>query len=107
LTLALEAEQQMQALTQDQIDAANSIKSEPVAWKHDCDALCMGIELWIARCPHCGKPRSTHPQPAQWSDLTDDEIKQLDFDNCNSLSFAQNQLNFARATEAKLREKNT
>ena len=38
---------------------------EPVAWKHDCDALCMGIELWIARCPHCGKPRSTHPQPAQ------------------------------------------
>ena len=29
-----------------------------VGWKHDCAALCANdIELWIDRCPHCGKPR--------------------------------------------------
>lgn len=26
-------------------------------WTHGCDALCNNIMLWIARCPHCGKPR--------------------------------------------------
>ena len=38
-----------------------------VGWKHDCAALCANdIELWIDRCPHCGKPRHNHPP-------TDDE----------------------------------
>jgi hypothetical protein len=33
-------------------------KQEPVTWKHDCAALLQNdIELWIDRCPHCGKPR--------------------------------------------------
>lgn len=41
-----------------------------VGWKHDCAALCANdIELWIDRCPHCGKPRHNHP-PA------DDELRQ-------------------------------
>ena len=30
---------------------------EPVAWTHSCPVLCLdGVELWIDRCPHCGKP---------------------------------------------------
>lgn len=38
-----------------------------VGWKHDCAALCANdIELWIDRCPHCGKPRHNRPP-------TDDE----------------------------------
>ena len=32
--------------------------------------------------------------------LTDEQIAHLDFDNCHSLSFAENQLAFARAVEA-------
>ena len=44
------------------------VESEPVGWKHDCAALCANdIELWIDRCPHCGKPRHNHPP-------TDDEL---------------------------------
>ena len=41
---------------------AAQAQAEPVAWKHDCAALLTNdVELWIDRCPHCGKPR---PQPA-------------------------------------------
>jgi hypothetical protein len=37
--------------------AALKAQSEPVAWKHDCAALLQNdVELWIDRCPHCGKP---------------------------------------------------
>lgn len=37
-------------------------QQEPVAWKHTCNALCVnGLELWIDKCPHCGKPRQKHP----------------------------------------------
>jgi hypothetical protein len=41
-------------------------KQEPVAWKHDCAALLQNdVELWVNRCPHCGKPSTTPPaQPA-------------------------------------------
>jgi len=29
----------------------------PVAWTHSCNVLCLdNVELWIDRCPHCGKP---------------------------------------------------
>ncbi len=39
-----------------------SEKKEYVAWKHDCSALLQNdIELWIDRCPHCGKPRIPTP----------------------------------------------
>ena len=30
-------------------------------WAHSCNALCMEIELWIARCPHCGRPAPKAP----------------------------------------------
>lgn len=30
---------------------------EPVGWAHSCNVLCLdNVELWIDRCPHCGKP---------------------------------------------------
>ena len=25
-------------------------------WNHGCNALCTEIDLWVNRCPHCGKP---------------------------------------------------
>lgn len=40
-------------------------KQEPVyveGWTHGCDALLGEIDLWIPRCPHCGKEA---PQPAK------------------------------------------
>ena len=44
-----------------------------VGWKHDCAALCANdIELWIDRCPHCGKPRHklhTSAQPDRTAEL--------------------------------------
>ena len=30
-------------------------------WTHSCNALCMEIELWIDRCPHCGRPAPKAP----------------------------------------------
>lgn len=30
-------------------------------WTHSCNALCMEIELWIDRCPHCGRPAPKSP----------------------------------------------
>ena len=42
-------------------------EGEVVAWHHGCNVLCADIDLWIDRCPHCGKPRpaAPAPQPAQ------------------------------------------
>ena len=37
-------------------------QQEPAVWNHDCAALLQNdVELWIDRCPHCGKPRTTPP----------------------------------------------
>lgn len=64
LTAALEQPAQQESVAAQQ---------EPVAWKHDCAALLTNdVELWIDRCPHCGKPRTTQ-QPAQ-QPLTDEQI---------------------------------
>jgi hypothetical protein len=39
-----------------------SVQQEPAAWKHDCAALLQNdVELWVDRCPHCGKPSATPP----------------------------------------------
>ena len=35
-------------------------------WAHSCNALCMEIELWIARCPHCGRPAPKAPTSKGW-----------------------------------------
>lgn len=33
----------------------------PEGWKHDCPILLTNdVELWISRCPHCGKPETNH-----------------------------------------------
>jgi hypothetical protein len=41
------------------------VHGEPVAWKHDCAALLQNdVELWVERCPHCGKPKDTTQQQA-------------------------------------------
>jgi len=33
------------------------VPKEPIGWTHSCPVLCLdGVELWIDRCPHCGKP---------------------------------------------------
>ena len=30
---------------------------EQSGWTHSCPVLCLdGVELWIDRCPHCGRP---------------------------------------------------
>jgi hypothetical protein len=54
---------------------APAAQGEPVAWKHDCAALLQNdVELWVARCPHCGKPKDTHPQQAS-EPMTDEQIE--------------------------------
>ena len=51
-------------------------EGEAVAWLHGCNVLCADIDLWIDRCPHCGKPRpaAPAPQPAQPKGLFVDMI---------------------------------
>ena len=56
--------------------AAPAPAVQPVAWKHDCAALCTNdVELWIDACPHCGKPHNTPPaqQPDPWRDAILDQ----------------------------------
>lgn len=88
---------------------------EPVAWMYDWDAEGESVKDWLskdydeAHSPSMGchniRPLYTRPQPArEWVGLTDDEIESLYFDN-----FSKKQLRwfaFARAIEAKLKEKN-
>lgn len=38
-------------------------EGEAVAWSHGCNVLCANIDLWVDRCPHCGKPRPAAPAP--------------------------------------------
>lgn len=48
-----------------EVDRELAQQGDPVAWRHNCNALCTdGLELWIDHCPHCGKPRTTHAE--QW-----------------------------------------
>jgi hypothetical protein len=50
-------------------------QGEPVAWKHDCAALLQNdVELWVARCPHCGKPTNTAQQQAS-EPMTPEQIE--------------------------------
>jgi hypothetical protein len=55
----------------------------PVAWKHDCAALLQNdVELWVDRCPHCGKPRATPPaaQPDYAWPTIEDYEKEVGFE---------------------------
>ena len=79
---------------------------EPVAWKHDCAALLQNnVELWVDRCPHCGKPRTTHPPQRTWVGLTDDEIAQA-IESINMLH-GDYATEVAYAIESKLKDKNS
>ena len=93
-------------------------QQEPVAWKHDCAALLTNnVELWIDRCPHCGKPCTSPPASKPWAGLTDEDIKEAEWllsaIKEHEAYTLQEQLLvegvdvFARAIEAKLKEKNT
>lgn len=56
------------------LEARQPMSDEPVAWKHDCSALCTNdVEFWIDRCPHCGKPRTAPAQPPR-QPMSDEQI---------------------------------
>ena len=87
--------------------AEQPAQQEPVAWKHDCAALLTNdVELWIDRCPHCGKPRTSPPAQRTWVGLTDEDIRQCSRDVV--AGGLENSVDrFAYAIETKLRDKNT
>lgn len=74
LIIAMNTLQKMNLTKQAEPSQLSDASLEPVAWKHDCAALCTnGVELWVDRCPHCGKP-SASPQPVKQEPVA---IKQL------------------------------
>jgi hypothetical protein len=72
---------------------------EPVAWMHRVDEDITEFNDFQA-CPKC-EPLYTHP-PKEWQGLSDDEIDIL---HEHSIAVGED-FEFARAIEAKLREKN-
>ena len=56
--LSLETRTAFEALAIQPDDSAlKECLAEPVGWTHSCPILCLdGVELWINKCPHCGKP---------------------------------------------------
>jgi hypothetical protein len=99
LKLALEAletsmypqQKQLQAITA--IKAALEAKDEP--WEKFCDSHC----VWTNHHPDCKLAQRT------WVGLTDDEIV-LIVAEC-AASHQHTDIHFAKAIEAKLKEKNT
>ena len=57
---------QIEAITALRAAIEATEKQDQVAWKHDCAALLQNdVELWVDRCSHCGKPRTTPPAAQQ------------------------------------------
>jgi len=83
-----------------ELEQLRKAQGEPVAWKHDCAALLQNdVELWVARCPHCGKPRDTHPQQAS-EPMTPEQINLAWDRSClANPTGAQQRFVFARAVE--------
>jgi hypothetical protein len=85
------SEEGLQHSLADMLSAAPSqqapvAQGEPVAWKHDCAALLQNdVELWVERCPHCGKPKDTTPQQAS-KPMTDEIESALEalVNRCNN-----------------------
>jgi len=128
LRLALDAlktsmypqQKQLQAITA--IEAALEAKDEPVAWRDA--AIRLGEELssvgpngyynmsakeWLDWAME-QNPKGEHSLPQRtWVGLTDDEIKPCWYEACQTDLELTSQLvvYFARAIEAKLKEKNT
>ena len=63
-----------------------------------------GVSDGVFECTAVRIPRP--PPKSEWVGLTDDEIAQLMF-KCDVIVTGPTQFNFARAIEAKLKEKNT
>ena len=76
-------------------------KQEPVAWMSDCDVGFKKSEFGTYPCV----PLYTHPK--EWVGLTDEEMKAaLVSVDANTQRFPPGFKAFARAIEAKLKEKN-
>ncbi len=49
--------EQLLQIVSDHLSGFVLCDNPPVAWTHSCNVLCLdNVELWIDRCPHCGKP---------------------------------------------------
>jgi hypothetical protein len=44
------------------IDAAKGAQPEAAKWTHGCQVAGMNLDLWLDRCPQCGKPRDEGAQ---------------------------------------------
>ena len=87
---------------------------EPVAWMHCVDEDITEFNDFQA-CPKC-EPLYTTPPSCEWQSLSDDEITSLEYDHVSYETFDEGEYGteiniytkeFARAIEAKLKEKNT
>ena len=79
-------------------------EQEPVAWADKYDLDREGHDFWVSRQANVrtGVPLYTAPPQREWQGLTDEEIAELWIDTEQRLLMKD----FARAVEAKLREKN-
>lgn len=69
---------------------------EPVVWKHDCAALLTNdVELWIDRCPHCGKPRTSPQQPPHPKE-PDNEFKNFHRSLCERFGYVHDEKDWKR-----------
>lgn len=68
-------------------------------------ATCVRHKGWLDVVSEWAERAKAAEQAPQPTELTDAEIMQLDFASCNSLSFAENQIEFARAVLAAQRRK--
>jgi hypothetical protein len=110
LRQALETEQAMKdaivggtgvMLDGKRIDPATIYKEEPVAWANSFDL--QNFDMKVRTCPdlHHTVPLYTAPPKREWVGLTDEEIHDM-----SGYEEDRKMYRFARAIEAKLKEKN-
>jgi len=84
---------------------------EPVAWADKYDLDREGHDFWVSRQQPAknGVPLYTAPPQREWQTLTENEIKHLWYEACQTNLELTSQLivHLARDIEAKLKEKNT
>jgi hypothetical protein len=97
--------------SQERVDEKAKREQEPVAWMHNfiTGNVITHIPADIGRHPERWAPLYTAPPKKQWVGLTDEEIQDLSYlsqkiDDSNAAWF--DRLGFAKAIEAKLKEKN-
>ena len=101
----------------------HKVPAEALIWKHDCEVMGNGWNTWENGCRHCGKDKPkkqptnmvTIPldkledmqrrlKPKEWQGLSDDEIVTKWIEHFVGNTFKG--IEFARAVEDKLKEKN-